>query len=200
MNSYHKTHLISSEDNLEQPNFSILSMYYPNVISVSSSQVISLSLVMQDALLACPLQPVLHVSLDLHLTVNLLVCVATLYVNLVLQQILQFALPQSMDSIWITVFLKNVTLIVLNVLLKALINVQFANRALILINHRPELVNYVLKIVFLVQMQWDVILADLVSCTILFLKSVLNVFQDALLADMTKFTNAVNVMLVMKLL
>lgn len=83
--------LISSGDNLEQKSFLILSVYYPNVNSVSSSQMISLFLVQQDARLACPIQLVLHVSLDLHSTVNSPAYVVILYVNHALQQILQSA-------------------------------------------------------------------------------------------------------------
>lgn len=91
MNLFKLILLTSSGENLEQNNFLILSVYYPNVNLVSLFQVISSFLAQQDVPLACLLQLVLHVSLDSHLTVNLPAYVAILYVNHVLQQIPQFA-------------------------------------------------------------------------------------------------------------
>jgi hypothetical protein len=153
MNSFKLILFTSSGDNLKQKCFLILWVYYQNVNSVSSSQVISLFLVRQDARLACPFQLVLHVSLDSHLTVNSPAYVAILYVNHALQQIPQSAWPQSMDFIWMLVSRRNVMLTVLNVLLKMLIIVQFANWDLTAIIHLLEHANLVFKIVFLVQIQ-----------------------------------------------
>jgi len=97
------------------------------------------------------------------------------------------------------VSLRNVMQIVLNVLLKVIIIVQCANWVLIAITHPLEHANLVLKIVSLVQIQWDVMLVDSVMFTIQFFKNVSNVFQDAQLANTIKFTNAVNVGLDMNL-
>lgn len=104
-----------------------------------------------------------------------------------------------MGSIWIQVSPRNVTLVVLNVLLKVLINVQCANWVLTVIIHLLEHANLVLKIVFLVLIQWDVMPADLAIFTIQIFKNVSNVFQDAHLANTIKFMNAVNAVMDMNL-
>lgn len=104
-----------------------------------------------------------------------------------------------MVSIWMLVSLRNVMQIVFNVLLKVIIIVQCANWVLTAIIHPLEHANLVLKIVSLVQIQWDVMLVDSVMFTIQFFKNVSNVFQDAQLANTIKFTNAVNVGLDMNL-